>query len=384
MQTLVVVEGPLPHHDLCKLVHDAGAPYASRIIGTGDFSEALREAMDVDGFALVEVMELCTSYAPKFNPDFRLRELAQQAGHEPGVWRGEPRPAFRLTQREETTSVSLLDMDQVAVNYTSPLEGTLAVVTKIVLRLLPLPSEKVDLLVPYDEFEDAADTVSAIIAEGIVPTTIEFMERDSVLAVERLLGRETPHGDAAAQLLIQLDGNRREELDAALDVVGDLCLDHGARDVYVARDRPTRDRLWEARRVIIDALNHESPVNHMEDVVVPRANIAVLLKGIKEIAARHEVRIICFGHVGDGNVHVNVLKDDLSAERWEALVPVLSKEVYELTLSLKGMITGEHGIGATRSQYLSMAMSEAQIAVMRGIKAAFDPNQILNPGKIFL
>jgi glycolate oxidase len=261
-------------------------------------------------------------------------------------------------------------------------EGTLAVLTKIVLRLLPLPKVQVDLLVPYDDFQAAADAVSDIIAHRVVPATIEFMEQDSVLAVEKLLGKELPYRDAAAQLLIQLDGNHQEAVDADFEVVGDLCLEHGARDVLVARDRPTRERLWEARRMIIDALNHECPINHMEDVVVPRAEIPALLKGIKAVAAREGVRIICFGHVGDGNVHVNVLKDDIPDERWEVLVPALSEAIYGLTLELGGMITGEHGIGATRRKYLPMALSEAQIEVMRGIKAAFDPNQILNPGKI--
>jgi glycolate oxidase len=262
-------------------------------------------------------------------------------------------------------------------------EGTLAVVTKIILRLLPLPKVQIDLLVPYDDFQAAADTVSDIIAHRIVPTTIEFMEQDSMLAVERLLGKKVPFADAAAQLLIQLDGNRREAVDADCEVVGELCLENGARDVLVAQDRRTRDRLWEARRLIIEALNHESPVNHMEDVVVPRAEIPALLKGIKEIAARHSVRIISFGHAGDGNVHVNVLKDGVDDDRWQALVPAVTGEMYKLTLSLGGMLTGEHGIGATRRHYLSMALDETQIELMRGIKATFDPNGILNPGKIF-
>ena len=262
-------------------------------------------------------------------------------------------------------------------------EGTLAVVTKIILRLLPLPKVQIDLLVPYDDFQAAADTVSAIIAHRIVPTTIEFTERDSMLAVERLLGKSVPYSDAAAQLLIQLDGNRREAVDADCEIVGELCLEHGARDVLVAQDRRTRDRLWEARRLIIDALKHASPINHMEDVVVPRAEIPVLLRGIKEMAEKHAVRIISFGHAGDGNVHVNVLKDDIPDERWELLVPTLTEEMYQLTLALGGSITGEHGIGVTRRRYLHMALDEAQIELMRGIKATFDPNNILNPGKIF-
>jgi glycolate oxidase len=262
-------------------------------------------------------------------------------------------------------------------------EGTLAVVTKIILRLLPMPAVQVDLLVPYDDFQAAANTVSDIIAHRIIPTTIEFMERDSILAVERLLQREVPYHDAAAHLLIQLDGSRQEAVDADYEVVGDLCLEHGARDVLVAKDQRTRDRLWEARRKIIEALKHESPINHMEDVVVPRAEIPALLKGVKDIAGRHAVRVVSFGHAGDGNVHVNVLKDDLSGDRWEALVPAVTEDIYRLTLSLGGMITGEHGVGTTRRRYLPMALDAAQIEVMRRIKAAFDPNHILNPGKIF-
>ena len=262
-------------------------------------------------------------------------------------------------------------------------EGTLAVVTKIILRLIPLPKVQIDLLVPFDDFQAAADTVSDIIAHRIVPTTIEFMERDSVLAVEALLGKELPHDDAAAQLLIKLDGNHRAAVDADFHVVGELCMEHGARDVLVARDSRTRDRLWEARRSIIDALNHASPVNHMEDVVVPRAELPALLRGIKEIATRHGVRIINFGHAGDGNVHVNVLKDEIPDTQWEALVPLVTEEIYRLSLSRGGMITGEHGIGATRRRYLPLALEEAQIEVMEGIRKAFDPNRILNPGKIF-
>lgn len=262
-------------------------------------------------------------------------------------------------------------------------EGTLAVVTKIILRLLPRPRYCVDLLVPFDDFSSAAQTVSDIIERRIVPATIEFMEHDSVLAVERLLGKELPFREAAAQLLIQVDGNHQESVDAEYEAVAGVCLDNGAIDVLVAKDSRTRDRLWEARRLIIDALNNESPLNHMEDVVAPRAQLPALLEGIQEIATRLEVRIVSFGHAGDGNVHVNVLKDDLPQERWAAIVPQASEALYRLAISLGGTITGEHGIGVTRRRYLPLALDEAQIAIMRDIRQVFDPNHILNPGKIF-
>lgn len=262
-------------------------------------------------------------------------------------------------------------------------EGTLAVVTKVILRLIPLPRFRVDLLVPFDDFQAAIRTVSAIIAARILPTTIEFMEQDSVLAVEKLLGRTMQFRDAAAHLLIQLDGSQQDALDADYEVVGDICLEHGARDVLVAKDTRTRDRLWEARRKIIESLKFASPVSHMEDVVVPRSRIPDLLAGVKTIAAERGVRVVCFGHAGDGNVHVNVLKDDLPMEAWRALTLELSAAFYQLALSMGGRITGEHGIGVTRRKYLGMALSPAEIALMRGIKATFDPNGILNPGKVF-
>ncbi len=261
-------------------------------------------------------------------------------------------------------------------------EGTLAVVTKAIFRLLPLPKLRVDLLVPYNDFSAAAKTVSDIIRLRLVPTAIEFMERDIVQACEALTEEKAPYREAAAQLLITIDGNHREQIDADMETVAETCLENGALDVLVARDRPTSDRLWKARRLIIEAINHACPVNHMEDVVVPRSRIPLLLEGIQEIAAEHGVRIWNFGHAGDGNVHVTILKDDLDEDTWEAVVPAAREAIYRLALSLDGQLTAEHGIGATRRGYLTMAVGEAQVEMMRRIKRAFDPHNILNPAKI--
>jgi len=262
-------------------------------------------------------------------------------------------------------------------------EGTLAVVTRIILRLLPLPKARIDLLIPFGSIETAAATVSEIIRNRLVPTTIEFMERDSIEACEALLEKELPFSHAAAHLLIQLDGNDSDQVEADAQKVGAICMKNGAADLLVAQDRPTRDRLWSARRQLLDAVRNLSPVIHMEDIVVPRSEIPALLSGVKKISEKHSVRIISYGHAGDGNVHVNVLKESLDDEAWLALVPLVDEEIYALALALGGMISGEHGIGATRKEHLAAALCQPQIDVMRKVRAAFDPEGILNPGKIF-
>jgi len=208
-----------------------------------------------------------------------------------------------------------------------------------------LPPAGVDLLVPFDDFQTAAGVVSAIIARRIVPTTIEFMERDIVHACRSCWTRSCP---TPARRLTPDPARRQPQ--AALDAIVRRCRavpGAGALDVLVATDRPTRDRLWEARRAIIDSLNHASPVNHMEDLVVPRARIPELLRDIHDLAARLEVRILSFGHAGDGNVHVTVLKDSLGEAAWAVLVPQAREALYRLTLSLVGP-DRRHGIGATR------------------------------------
>ncbi len=261
-------------------------------------------------------------------------------------------------------------------------EGTLAIITKIILRLIPLPRVTIDLLVAFNEFQAAADTASVIIERQILPTSIEFMEQDSLLACEKYLKKELPLREAAAFLLIKLDGNRKDDVEALCETVGEVCFEHDAIDVLVAEDRPTQEKLWEARRVIVDALKERSPVNHMEDIVVPRARINDFLREMKKLQERYEYPIICFGHSGDGNVHVNVLKDDRPEDRWKETIPKISGEIFDIALALGGQITGEHGVGATRSKYLEKAVGLKTLKVFQGIKQLFDPNNILNPGKI--
>ncbi|MBE0478735.1 FAD-binding protein [Candidatus Aerophobetes bacterium] len=262
-------------------------------------------------------------------------------------------------------------------------EGTLAIITRIILRLIPLPKVTIDLFVAFNEFQAAADTVSAIIEHQILPASIEFMEQDSLLTCEKYLKKELPLREAAAFLLIKLDGNDKGEVEALCESVGEVCFEQGAIDVLVADDRITQDRLWEARRAIIEALKDRSPVNQMEDIVVPRAKINDFLREMKKLQKRYEYPIICFGHSGDGNVHVNILKENRPQEKWEKIIPELSKEIFDIALTFGGQITGEHGVGATRRKYLKKAVGSKTLTLFRGIKELFDPNNILNPGKIF-
>jgi glycolate oxidase len=263
-------------------------------------------------------------------------------------------------------------------------EGTLAVITKILVRLLPLPKERVDLLVPYDDFREAAKTVSEIIKSRIIPTALEFMERDSIAAVEKLLEKEAFFRDSAAHLLITLDGNDKNAIDADYERIGEICLENGAKDVMVADNTQTRDRMWEIRKMIIEALQNLSPQRIMDtqDVVVPRTELPELLNRIKAVGEKYDIDIISFGHSGDGNVHVNIIKN-VSDEVWSEKAPQAAAEIYETAVKLGGMVTGEHGIGVTRKKFLSLGVDKTQIALMKMIKDDFDPNCILNPGKIF-
>jgi glycolate oxidase len=261
-------------------------------------------------------------------------------------------------------------------------EGTLAVVTKILLRLVPAATHVIDLLIPYGRLEDAVDDVYAIIAARIVPAALEFMEEDALRLTARYLKSDLPFPEARAHLLVQLDGTSE---DALQNDLGRLVAVIG-RDqerIIVAETKMQRDRVWKARRAIREAITAESPVFLAEDTVVPRSEIPAFLKEVKSLLNGRGLRSIMFGHAGDGNVHIDVLKGETPDGEWTAMVPELKKALYTIALSRGGTITGEHGIGYTRREYLGLAMSSQEIDLMRRIKAAFDPHSILNPHKIF-
>jgi glycolate oxidase len=261
-------------------------------------------------------------------------------------------------------------------------EGTLAIVTKIIFRIIPLPKFKKVILVAFSSIENAASAVAAIFQDGITPSAIEFIEKSAVKAAEEKLGKKFPNGDAEAQLLIEVDGNYEENLSKDIEKIAEAVGEYNALDVLIAEDRQKVEDVWAFRRAIGDAVKSISAYKE-EDTVVPRAKLPQLVKGVKDICGKYGITSICYGHAGDGNVHVNLLKDKLDDESWKKNIDTTIREIFELTVSLGGTISGEHGIGYSQKSYLPIALSETEIKLMKEIKKVFDPNNILNPGKIF-
>ncbi len=262
-------------------------------------------------------------------------------------------------------------------------EGTLAVITKILLRLVPAPPFTLDLLLPYDTLEAAVDDVYAILANKILPSALEFMEEDAIRITARHLGEDMPFPKARAHLLVQLDGPSGESVrDQAAAVAGCVGVPDGR--IIAAESRTQSERIWRARRAIREAITAESPVFLAEDTVVPRSEIPPFLKGIKGYLNGKGLRSVMFGHAGDGNVHIDVLRGAMGRAEWDSTLPELKKNIYEIAIAHGGTITGEHGIGYTRRDYLGLALGEEQLALLKRIKSAFDPRGILNPHKIFV
>jgi glycolate oxidase len=262
-------------------------------------------------------------------------------------------------------------------------EGTMAVVTRIILRLIPLPELRRDLLVPFPSIDQAAQTVSEIIRTRIVPTAIEFMERKSFELAESFTKRKLAFREAAAHLLITLDGNQQEGLEEDQSRVGEICEKNGALDILIANSTTARDRMWEGRKCLFEAANHFGSMYKSLDVVVPRSLIPTLIRKINEVSERYRIKAMSFGHAGDGNVHVLLFKGELTDEEWERRIDRLQRDLYKETIDLGGKITAEHGIGLLRKPFLSMNLDPCQIELLKGLKKAFDPKNILNPGKIF-
>jgi glycolate oxidase len=257
-------------------------------------------------------------------------------------------------------------------------EGTLGIATVIILKLLPQPESVRTLSVLFDSIEAAAAAVSSIIAGRILPRALEFMDHAALRAVEKHLGEDIS-GGAKAMLIVELDGPSTST-DRDIERVAEIVSKAGASRVNRAESEAERERLWKARRSLSPALYTIKPKKINEDIVVPRSRIPDILREIGEIAKQHDLLIVNFGHAGDGNIHTNIMIDEGDAPRAEIAV----KEIFEAVLRMKGSISGEHGIGLSKAAYLPMELGPEALKTMKRIKDALDPNNILNPGKIFL
>jgi len=274
-------------------------------------------------------------------------------------------------------SVSGYDMTRLMTGS----EGTLGVITKIVLKIAPKPEHCESMLAVFNDVAGAAETVSAIIAAGVIPSTLEFLDRVTINCVEDFKHAGLPR-DAEAILLIETDGIR-EAAQREADKVIAICRAHNAANVRKAANAAERDSIWEARRTALSALSRVRPTTILEDATVPRSKIPAMVRGVQEIAKKYSLPIGIFGHAGDGNLHPTIQTDERNKEEM-ARVEKAVDEIFALALSLDGTITGEHGVGMAKAKYLADEFGEAGVAAMRALKRALDPNNILNPGKMFV
>ena len=276
--------------------------------------------------------------------------------------------------------VSGYDLKQLVIGS----EGTLGIVTKAIIKLLAYPKTASDLLVLFETPRAAIDVVPIIMRHGITPTGIEFMDRLSIETSCNYLNETLPYHKAGAMLLIELDGNHPDQLETDLITIGDLCEHHGATETYVAEDRTTIERIWNVRRNIAEAFKVYSPVQSLEDIVVPINRIPDVMPELERLSAKYGMQIPCYGHAGDGNLHATLVKDPaMTDEAWLRNKHACLRELYQVTHDLGGKISGEHGIGLKRKTYLADLADPNELDLMRAIKRAWDPNNILNPGKIF-
>jgi len=263
-------------------------------------------------------------------------------------------------------------------------EGTLGIITKIVLRLIPHPTNDLLMLVPFFDAQEACEAVSAIFKHGVTPSGLEFMERDALIWTRDFLNDNSIviGNDHAAHLLIEVDGFDAAVLMDECARIMEVLETFNTDEILFAESQAQKDTLWKLRRSVGEAVKGNS-IYKEEDTVVPRFELPTLLNHVKRIGEKYGFTSVCYGHAGDGNLHVNIIKGNLTDEQWEEELPVAIRELFEEVIKLKGTLSGEHGIGLVQKPYMDIAFSEKSMSLMKNIKSIFDPNGILNPGKIF-
>ena len=261
-------------------------------------------------------------------------------------------------------------------------EGTLAIICEAVLKLVPLPKVSVSLLVPFPDMRSAIEAVPHIIRSKVIPTAIEYMSRDTILFSESYLGKRFPDTKNDAYILLTFDGNTQTQVDTDMSVVADLCLQLGALDAYIVDTEERKKSVWSARGAFLEAIKASTTEMDECDVVVPGNQVDTFIKFTHELAAEFQVRIPSFGHAGDGNLHVYICRDALSDADWETTKAAIFDRMYAKSVELGGLVSGEHGIGYAKREFMKRQYGPTPVALMQGIKRVFDEKNILNPGKV--
>jgi glycolate oxidase len=263
-------------------------------------------------------------------------------------------------------------------------EGTLGIVTKIVLKLLPHPKYDLLMLVPFNDLEKAGEAVSAIFRAGFTPSALELVEIDALKIVSKMMDSvAVPVNDGiAAHLIIEVDGNHQETLMTEMEAIAELLTQFDCGEIFFADDAQQKAELWKLRRRVAEAVKLAGYTIE-EDTVVPRAALPALIHGVKELGRQYDFHAVCYGHAGDGNLHIRIKKEgSIYSLNNPEIIPSL-KAMFTLVKSLGGTISGEHGVGLIQKEYMDIVFDEANLSLMKGIKKVFDPNNILNSGKIF-
>jgi glycolate oxidase len=263
-------------------------------------------------------------------------------------------------------------------------EGTLGIITKIVLKLIPHPTNDLLMLVPFFDDQKACEAVAAIFKAGITPSGLEFMERDALIWTKDFIGESSiPIAENhQAHLLIEVDGFQEDQLMQECEKILAVLENFETDEILFADSEAQKNTLWSLRRKVGEAVKSQS-IYKEEDTVVPRFELPKLLFHVKEIGKKYGFHSVCYGHAGDGNLHVNIIKGELSDEKWENELPIAIRELFTEVVKLGGTISGEHGIGLVQKPFMDIAFPEVTLNLMREIKRVFDPKGILNPGKIF-
>lgn len=261
-------------------------------------------------------------------------------------------------------------------------EGTLAIVVEATLKLLPLPDESISLLVPFKTMQEALDAVPEILRSKTNPTAVEYMSKETILNSEKFLGKKFPDTRYDAYLLLTFDGNDVKSIEENYSKVADLCLSLGAIDAYFVDTEERKKSVWSARGAFLEAIKASTDKMDECDVVVPKDKIADYIRYTHQLSKELDIRLPSFGHAGDGNLHIYLCKDGMDEQLWQQKLQLTFEKLYQKAKEMNGLVSGEHGIGYAKKEYLKTSLGENQIRLMQEIKKVFDPKNILNPGKI--